>query len=254
MACGKYAGYHDLLYRDKEYTGEARYLQALLARHAPGANEILELGCGTGGLAAALAEAGFTVHGIDRSEEMLAFAWERARTEPRLSFSCADIRELPPGRSFPAIVSCFRVFSLLVRTEELVAAFRAAHDRLAEGGVLLFDFWYGPGVLSCRPGVKVKRFGNELIRVTRIEEPALQPGRNCLTLACETLIEDIELQRLSRCEETQVLRYFFLPELELLLRQAGLKLVEPLSWLDTERQPDPEDWYALVVARKGGKP
>ena len=254
MACGKYAGYHDLLYRDKEYTGEARYLQALLARHAPGAGELLELGCGTGGLAAALAAEGFTVHGVDRSEEMLAFAWERARTEPRLSFSCADLRELPPGRAFPAIVSCFRVFSLFTQTEDLVAAFRAAAARLAGGGMLLFDFWYGPGVLSCRPGVKIRRFGNELLRVVRIEEPELHPERNCLSLFCETLIEDIELQRLSRCEETQVLRYFFLPELETLLGRAGLELVEPLSWLDTERRPDPEDWYALVVARKGGKP
>lgn len=47
-----YAAYYDLLYRDKDYVGEAAYVHDLIQHHAPGAQEVLELGSGTGGHAA----------------------------------------------------------------------------------------------------------------------------------------------------------------------------------------------------------
>ena len=58
-AFGAYARYYDLLYRDKDYPAEARYLHELIQRHAPGAQSILDLGCGTGAHAAEFAELGY---------------------------------------------------------------------------------------------------------------------------------------------------------------------------------------------------
>ena len=43
-----YARYYDLLYRDKDYAGEAAYVASHIRQHAPEAARILELGCGTG--------------------------------------------------------------------------------------------------------------------------------------------------------------------------------------------------------------
>ena len=73
-----YAAYYDLLYRDKDYAGEAAYVHGLIRRYAPGARDILELGCGTGRHAEALMDLGFRVTGVDRSGEMVARARERA--------------------------------------------------------------------------------------------------------------------------------------------------------------------------------
>ena len=67
-----YARYHDLLYRDKDYAAEAEYVAGLIRKFHPSAGSILELGSGTGIHASLLAEKGFTVHGIERSPEMLA--------------------------------------------------------------------------------------------------------------------------------------------------------------------------------------
>ncbi|HEY2400385.1 MAG TPA: class I SAM-dependent methyltransferase, partial [Steroidobacteraceae bacterium] len=55
-----YAAYYDLLYRDKDYPGEARYVQSLLRRHGVSDGDLLELGCGTGRHAEQLVRLGFS--------------------------------------------------------------------------------------------------------------------------------------------------------------------------------------------------
>ncbi|WP_341999478.1 hypothetical protein [Chlorogloeopsis sp. ULAP02] len=62
---GNYARYYDLLYRDKDYVGEALFIRRLIQNHAPEAQDILELGCGTGNHAVLLAKEGYKVHGVE---------------------------------------------------------------------------------------------------------------------------------------------------------------------------------------------
>ena len=49
---GLYSKYYNLLYADKDYAGEARYVDSIIRRHTPRAATMLELGCGTGRYAA----------------------------------------------------------------------------------------------------------------------------------------------------------------------------------------------------------
>ena len=48
-----YSRYYDLLYRDKDYAAESLYVSQLIKTHSPDAVSIMEIGCGTGFLAAA---------------------------------------------------------------------------------------------------------------------------------------------------------------------------------------------------------
>ena len=63
---------------------------------------ILDLGCGTGHLAAKIAEAGAQVVGVDRSPEMIRQAREKY---PALRFAVMDARELTLGGAFDAVFS-----------------------------------------------------------------------------------------------------------------------------------------------------
>jgi trans-aconitate methyltransferase len=63
---------------------------------------VLDLGCGTGELTAALAARGAVVTGIDASDEMLATA--RAR-HPTLTFTTADAQALDYDAAFDAVFS-----------------------------------------------------------------------------------------------------------------------------------------------------
>jgi len=66
-----YAKVYDALYGDKDYTQEITRIAELLRAGAPNARRLLELGCGTGLHAAALARLGYEITGIDLSHAML---------------------------------------------------------------------------------------------------------------------------------------------------------------------------------------
>src|SRR4051794_25440991 len=91
-----YGRYYDLLYRDKDYQGEAEYIASVLHRADPQIHSILEFGSGTGRHGKLLAGHGFNVVGIERSETM-AKAATRGTGAPEINtgtFDCVqgDIR------------------------------------------------------------------------------------------------------------------------------------------------------------------
>ena len=71
---GNYAKYYNLLYNDKDYAEEADYIENLIKKHHPAAKTVLDLGCGTGRHDFQLSGKGFSVVGVDRSDEMLTTA------------------------------------------------------------------------------------------------------------------------------------------------------------------------------------
>jgi ubiquinone/menaquinone biosynthesis C-methylase UbiE len=90
-----------------------RRLDALLERALPRRGDglsLLDIGCGTGHHMRSLRERGFTVAGVDGSEDMLAHA--RANN-PGAEIERADVEEIPfPDRSFDFIV-CIEVLRYL---------------------------------------------------------------------------------------------------------------------------------------------
>lgn len=255
---GAYSRYYNLLYKDKDYAGEAEYLRGLIARHSPEARTVLDLGCGTGNHASLLARRGLQVTGVDQSEEMLAVARSQipgpdsvpspAPQVPPLSFRQGDIRTVRLGASFDVVLSLFHVMSYQTSNADLRAAFATARVHLKPGGLFIFDCWYGPAVLSDRPSVRVKRLEDEEIRVTRIAEPVLHPNQNVVDVNYHVLVQDKASGALEEMRETHRMRYLFPPELDLLLQEAGLSLVESFEWM-TGREPGFDTWGVCFVVR-----
>jgi len=214
-----YARYYDLLYRDKDYAGESDYVAAHIRKQAPQAKRILELGCGTGAHAEHLARMGYTVHGVDMSEAMLARAEMRKAALPpdvaeRLSFAHGDVRSVRTGKTYDAVISLFHVMSYQTTNNDLEAAFDTAAAHLQSGGMFMFDFWYGPAVLTQRPEVRIKRLEDDDIVVTRIAEPEMHVNENVVDVNYTVFIETKATGQVEQLHETHRMRYFFLPELE----------------------------------------
>ena len=72
-----YSKYYDLLYEDKNYSGEVEYIDFLIKKNCQNAKTLLDMGCGTGKHAELLCEKGYKVHGIDLSQDMLKIANKR---------------------------------------------------------------------------------------------------------------------------------------------------------------------------------
>lgn len=251
---GQYAQYYDLLYGDKDYRAEADYVERLLRCHAPDARSLLELGSGTGVHASLLAKSGFEVHGIDKSEDMLARADDlRSTLSPevaaRMSFARGDITDCRLERFFDAVLSLFHVMSYQVENEGLASAFATASAHLRTGGIFIFDCWYGPAVLTDRPTLRVKRMKDESIDVTRIAEPTLYPSRNQVDVRYEVFIRDRQTGSVEVIEEVHHMRYLFGPEVESLLAAAELELVASEEWM-SGRELGFDTWGACFVTRR----
>lgn len=84
--------------------------------------EILDIGCGTGQWARALARRGFVVQGFDFSEEAVAIARREAQKEKlAVEFECAAVTDFPfQGEIFDAALATF-VLDLLTPREMAMA-------------------------------------------------------------------------------------------------------------------------------------
>lgn len=243
---GAYAHYYNLLYRDKDYPGEVEYLDGLIRSHLPSARSLLDLGCGTGRHAILLADRGYSVAGVDVSEEMLQAA--SAQDVPGTSFHCGDLRSIRLGASFDVVISLFHVISYQSSNADLAAAFATVREHLRPGGIFVFDCWYGPAVLSDPPVVRVKRLEDEQVRVIRIAEPVVHPNENLVDVNYHVLVSHTGRRETEELRETHRMRYLFLPELEVMLRQAGLQLGSAFEWM-TGKTPGVDTWGVCCVVR-----
>src|ERR1035437_797568 len=96
----------------------------------------------------------------------------------RLRLHQGDVRSIRLDRRFSLVVSMFHVMSYQCGNDDIVAAFRTAREHLDPGGLFIFDFWHGPGVLTEPPAVRVRRFRDDETEVERIAEPALRSREN----------------------------------------------------------------------------
>lgn len=249
-----YAQYYDLLYRDKDYAAETAYVASHIHRIHPNANTILELGCGTGTHAEHFARLGFTVVGVDMSTTMLSQAETRKAGLPteiaaRLTFIHGDVRTIRTSKHYDAVISLFHVMSYQTSNADLENAFTTAAAHLDTGGVFLFDFWYGPAVLSQMPEVRVKNLESEKVRVLRIAEPEMLPNENRVDVNYRLLIEEIATGSIKRMFEKHCMRYLFKPELELLMKYSGFHPDFFAEWM-TDQPLNTEGWSSVLVAKR----
>jgi SAM-dependent methyltransferase len=251
---GDYAAYYELLYHDKDYAAEAGYVAGLIRRFHPQARSVLELGSGTGTHARLLAQAGFRVHGVERSPGMLARARAASAGDTGLPaghapmFTPGDIRRARLGRRFDACVALFHVLSYQTAEADVVAAFRTARRHLSEKGLFLFDVWYGPAVLSERPAVRVKRAADAATAVTRIAEPRLRSASNTVEVDYQLWVRDLAGGDVREIRESHAMRYFFLPEIEGLAVRCGFTLVLSETWLTGEALSE-SSWSGCFVLK-----
>lgn len=250
----KYAEAYDTMYANKEYDAECDAVEALLNRHSEDdIATILDLGCGTGGHLLPLTSRGFQVTGVDQSAEMLAQAQEKAdHMGMAVTLHQGDLRTLALGETFDAAISMFAVVSYLTTNADLSAAFRAIADHLKPGGLFLFDFWYGPGVLRDPPAERSRLIEQgDGGRLLRIASPTHDPLTQTVVVNYRLIhLEDDAIS--SEVEEAHPMRYFFPQELRLLLSDAGFELLS-LTRLNVAGTPlDESDWTACIVAQREG--
>jgi SAM-dependent methyltransferase len=120
--------------RDPERTAlEVDFVASQLSEGA----RVLDVPCGTGRHAVALAERGYVVAGLDISEAALAVA---RGAGPQLDLRQGDMRKLPwPDGSFDAVLNLWTAFGYFESQEEDERVLAEFARVLAPGGMLILD-------------------------------------------------------------------------------------------------------------------
>ena len=247
----QYAEYYDLLYKDKDYTQEANYIDSLLQKYLSNPKTILELGCGTGKHAIILGKKGYKVHGVDLSEGMIREAKIHLEQEEStdIQLTQGDIRKVRLEEKFDAVISLFHVMSYQTKNEDLVDVFKTVSEHLNEGGLFIFDCWNGPAVLAEQPETRVKRLENDAVEITRIAEPILHPNENAVDVNYEIYIMDKKNNQITKFSEIHKMRYLFKTELVWLASQYGFTFESMFSFhsFNTSKL---HDWNVIYILRK----
>jgi SAM-dependent methyltransferase len=128
---------------EKRVHGAGRLIAALLERFDPVRAAGLDLGCGTGAFACALAVAGFPAAGLDLAEEMLVQARANAARlglDVRFVTGCLEALPQPFAPHSAGLVLCLgNTLPHLLAPEDLGRAFSGIAALLAPGGLAVIQ-------------------------------------------------------------------------------------------------------------------
>lgn len=244
-----YAYYYNSFYKDKNYRAEAEAVDGLIKKYAEGSTKLINLGCGTGRHDIELEKLGYCVKGIDMSALMVDIAKKNAESSGNaVDFEVADIRNYNPIEKYDTVISLFHVISYQNTNEDVLAAFRTARKALNVGGIFIFDVWYGPGVLSDKPAIRVKEIEDNDNRLIRIARPVLHDKTSVVDVDYEVLVIHKKTDAVKTIHETHNMRYFFRPELDMLLQQAGFELIDNLD-CQTLEETSYSSWTSYFIAK-----
>jgi SAM-dependent methyltransferase len=252
-AFADYANYYDSLYHDKDYAAEASFVEQRIQRHLPDARSLLDLGCGTARHAIEFAQRGYAVEGVEISPQMVELARARAQKmaladQARLQIVEADASQYRSERRHDIVAALFHVICYQTSNRALAGLFRSARHALRDDGLFIFDFWYGPAVLSDRPTVRVKQISKDGITISRRADPMLDAARNLVEVTYRLDVVDSATGHTEEAQEVHTLRYLFIPEIELFADHAGFQLIEVGQWL-SGAPLGIDSWLGYGIAR-----
>ena len=242
-----FAEVYDELMADVDYDSWARFYAELMARLGvgPGAR-VCECACGTGGLTIPLDKLGFSVTGIDLSQEMLWIAAQKARAiGSHAVFVRQDMRSLHLHRPVDAVLATCDGVNYLTTERDLTDFLQAAHRTLRPGGALVFDV--------STPHKLANTLGNRTIcedtpHVTYMWQNRWQTRSRCVDMNLCIFVREKD-GRYRRMDEEQRQRAWDMDELQAALAAAGFIDV---AFCGNSRlappKPDEERWH--VSARR----
>ena len=112
--------------------------------------------------------------------------------------------------------------------------------------IFIFDFWYGPAVLTDRPSVRDKKLEDDEICVNRNTVPVLHANENCVDVNFTVDITSKKDNSFLQIKELHKMRYLFIPELIHIAALHGFKVVDYKEWM-TDKELNYTTWNGYMV-------
>jgi SAM-dependent methyltransferase len=213
---------------------------------------ILDVGCGTGRVLLHLAQEGYQVHGVDDSKQMLVRLQNKLNAMPHLAenitYDQADILTYRAPQPFSMILLTYNALMHFHTQEVQIQLLQTLRTMLADDGLLVIDLPNAGETFATQDT-------DSLILDRTFIEP--ESGHMVMLQSVSYLDRTTQLLRaqwiydelqpdgtVKRLFVPHVLRYYFYPEMQLLLEKAGFAV--EVVYGDTE-QGDFEDGCERMV-------
>jgi 2-polyprenyl-3-methyl-5-hydroxy-6-metoxy-1,4-benzoquinol methylase len=131
--------YYHTLYKNRNEEEATIFIQNLIEHLSLAAGaSVLDLACGKGRHSVTLNNLGFTVLGVDLSQNSIQQA--KKFENETLHFSVHDMREVIPDKQFSAVFNLFTSFGYFDSLAENNQVIQSVHAMLEPNGLLVIDF------------------------------------------------------------------------------------------------------------------
>ncbi len=223
---------------------------------------VLELGCGTGRIMMALADAGKRITGLDLSERMLERAVKKRaalnkEARERVHLVQGDMARFDLGETFRLVIIPFRPFQHLLEVQQQVDCLECVRKHLAPGGRLILDVFQTDAERMHDPvhmrEMLVTEYATTDGRQVRITERVAAfhraEQRNDVEMIFSIRHRD---GRQERMVFAWPLRYFFRYEVEHLLARCGFRVTALYGNFDrTPIRDDSPEMIFVAETRQG---
>ena len=244
-----FAEVYDTFMDNVPYEEWADYLEERLKEYGVKDGLVLERGCGTGSMTELLAEKGYDMIGVDKSEDMLEIAMEkRIESGHDILYLLQNMQEFELYGTVKAVVSVCDSVNYITEKAELEEVFRLVNNYLDPQGIFIFDF---------NTEYKYREIlGNQVIAEDREEcsfiwenyyDHTSMINEYELTLFVQ---EEDDLYR--KYQESHFQKAYTLRDIRSMIEASGLKFVTAYDAY-TQKAPMHNSERITVIAREYGK-
>ena len=225
----------------------------------PAGASVLEVGCGTGRVAIALAERGNAVTGVDLSQAMLDVFQNKLADRPscagRILLHHMDMRNLDLGQTFDWIIFPFRVFQALTSDEDRMACLASMRRHMTETSTAILtlfnpkksilDSWGRKGILDYEgtdqdTGLTIRRYQDQMWHHADDQIIAIRQRHEVHEhgILVDTLQDDLELG------------YLYPEQCNSLFAESHMAVVDSFGHYDRRPLSDAEQMEQIYVLKR----
>jgi 2-polyprenyl-3-methyl-5-hydroxy-6-metoxy-1,4-benzoquinol methylase len=242
------AAYYDVMHQYRDYGHECQFAHNLIQKYYPGAEHVLDIGCGTGGHAIEMAQRGYDVTGIDKSQDMINIALEKAeKAGVTIDFRCIDFNDLSVISEFQTAYCLGYTFLYMTTYPEIISFLSAVNEALSSRGVLLVDFINGWSLIEEFHRDKFV-YQHEGTTIFQFEQATLKKEERVKHIDFYYLIDHHD-GRVKTVFAEEDVRIFFNDEVRMLLSNCGFGNIESFGDYTTDTDADVAD-IVIIAGRK----
>lgn len=251
------AKYYDLLYAEQSVLDLPLYQELAASAHGT----VLELGCGTGRVALALAREGHDVVALDNSQPMLEqfqanLACESEKVRSRIKLIEASMVDFNLSELFGLALAPFRAFQHLLTSDEQRRCLVSVAQHLKPGGTYVHNV-FNPNLEYIVKAMQLAPAWQQVSEHSLPEQDGVvrryvqlqpQPGLQQHEISWKYEVYDHQGVLQQTCVDSMVLRWQYRWEAEHLLELCGLEISEAYGGYD--KRPLDENAGELIFLCK----